>query len=495
MRDPAETRRSLLCSLLAALFAFCASPVAATDWPQFRGPNCSGISSSDDEPLPVKFSSTENVLWQAEVGDGIGSPVVADGRVFTAGVVDKGRVGLFAFEAATGRPLWKRIWEIGPQPEMHQINSHSSSTPAADSERVYFYLPSLGLFAIDAQTGDDRWHCPLPVPYFVFKWGPGMSPVLFRDQVLFCQDDDLNPALYAIDKRTGRVLWKDDRSDMAVNYSHPVICETESGPEIVVAGTGMLIGYEPTTGRRKWFARVLLRNIKTTPVVRDGVVYISLQSAGIANQWLATADMNSDGKLTKAEIQGFVGEVKVPDAFMQRFDRGDANGDGFLEGEELDRAFLSPDNFAGPRHHEGDRAEQYILAVRGGGEGDVTKTHVLWKHESRAPDHICSPLVVGDRMLVIKGGGIAGCFLIGDGSPAWNQKRIGNAGEYFASPITGDGKVYVAGENGTIVVLRSGGDFELLSLNDMRESIIGTPAISDGRLFIRTRTRLYAVAD
>ncbi len=172
-----------------------------------------------------------------------------------------------------------------------------------------------------------------------------------------------------MDRKTGDIVWRVERNDMAVNYSHPVICETPAGPELVVAGTGKLIGYDPHTGKQLWFARTLLRNIKTTPVCHDGVVYISLQSSGIANQWLATADQgdtgNNDGRLTKDEMRAFAGDVPIPDEFMQRFDRGDKNHDGFLEGEELDHAFLAADNFAGARHDAAEAAEQFILAVRG----------------------------------------------------------------------------------------------------------------------------------
>ena len=367
--------------------------------------------------------------------------------------------------------------------------------PAADAERVYFYFSTLGLMAFDARTGDKVWHAELPVPYFVFKWGAGMSPVLLDDKVIFCQDDDLNPAMYAFDKQTGKQLWKVDRSDQAVNYTHPVVCQTEHGPEIVVGGTGKLIGYDPQTGKELWFARTLLRNMKTTPVTHDGTVYISLQSSGIANQWLATADDNTDGKLSKEEIQKFVGDVPVPEAFFKKFDRGDVNGDGFLVGEELDKAFLDPDNFAGAPWNAENPANQYIQAIRGGGSGDVTDTHVLWNHENRAPDHIVSPLVVDGRMLVVKGGGISSCFRTSDGEKLWYSKRIENTSEYFASPIYGDGKIYIAGENGIVVVLQSGPELKVLAKNDMGESILGTPAIADGRLFIRTRTKLFCVAD
>ncbi|GAB4136712.1 MAG: hypothetical protein Tsb009_03850 [Planctomycetaceae bacterium] len=436
--------------------------------------------------------------WTAKVGDGIGSPVVAAGRVFTSGMIDDETVGLFAFDAKTGKQLWVRKWKTGPLPEIHKTNSHASTTPAADNQRVYFYLSTLGMIALDAKTGEDVWHRKLPVPFFVFKWGAGMSPVLYKNMLLFCQDDDMHPAFYAFDKATGKTLWRDDRLDQAVNYSHPVICKTDEGDEIVVAGTGMLIGYHPKTGKRKWFARTLLRNIKTTPVVVDGVIYISLQSAGIANQWLATADRkatgNNDGKLTKAEMQAFVGKQKIPEAFFKRtFDRGDLNKDGFLEGKELDIAFLHPDNFAGATFDRKDPGDEFVIAVRGGGKGNVTKTHVLWKHPTKHTDHIVSPLVHDGRMLLIKGGGIATRFDTKTGKPIRGPKRIGNTCQYFASPVYGDGKIYVAGDNGIVVVLKDSPNYEVLAKNDMGEPILGTPAIADGRLFIRTRTQLFCV--
>ncbi|MCH7728386.1 MAG: PQQ-binding-like beta-propeller repeat protein [Planctomycetes bacterium] len=337
-------------------------------------------------------------------------------------------------------------------------------------------------------------------PFFVFKWGPAMSPVLYKDLVLFVQDDDLFPAFYAFDKRTGDLRWKDSRDDMAVNYSHPVICPTDHGDEIVVAGTGLLIGYDPATGKRRWQARTLLRNIKTTPVVHDGVIYISLQSAGIANQWLTTADRsetgNKDGKLTKAEMQAFVGKQRIPESFFKKtFDRGDLNNDGFLEGEELDRAFLHPDNFAGARFNAEDAADEYILAVRGGGRGDVTDTHVLWKHPTKHTDHIVSPLVINDRIWLVKSGGIGTCFETSSGKLVWGPKRIQNTSNYFASPIYGDGKIYVAGENGVVVVLEEGPDLKVLAENDLGESMVATPALSNGRLFFRTRTKLICVSN
>jgi outer membrane protein assembly factor BamB len=483
--------------MVAGFIFLVANSILADDWPQFRGTNCSGVSPSK-APLPTEFSDTQHVKWSVKLGDGIGSPIVAAGRVFTSAMIDDQTVGLIAFDAATGDKLWTRSWPVGDVDEIHATNSHAGTTPAADSERVYFYFSTLGMVAVDAKTGADIWHQELPVPYFIFKWGAGMSPVLYQDLVIFCQDDDLHPALYAFDKKTGKIRWKDDRNDMAVNYSHPVVCETAMGDEIVVAGTGMLIGYDPATGQRLWYARTLLRNIKTTPVCREGIIYISLQSKGIASQWLASIDRtdtgNSDNKVTKDEVQKFFGKRPVPEAFYKKtFDRGDLNHDGVLEGQELDIAFLPPGNAAGAAFDAKVPEDEFVLAVKGGGRGDVTESHVLWKHPTKHTDHIVSPLVVSDRLFLIKCGGIATCFDTVQGKQIFGPGRINNAGDYFASPVSGDGKIYVAGENGHIVVLRDAPSLDILADNDMGESILGTPAIADGALFVRTRKSLLRI--
>jgi len=490
--------------VLAAALTLLLAPFPSTragDWPQFRGPNCTGISSTA-KALPVKFSATENVRWSADIGDGVGGAAVAAGRVFVSGMTGKETVSLFAFDAATGKKLWQRDWQTGRLAEIQQTNSHASTTPAADAERVYFYFSTLGMLAVNARTGQDVWQQKLPTPFFIFKWGPGMSPVLYGDMVLFCQDDDLFPAMYAFDKSTGKLRWKDDRLDMAVNYSHPIVCGTNGRDEIVVAGTGMLIGYDPASGQRRWYAKTLLRNIKTTPVCADGVIYVSLQSGGMANQWLEGVDQdkagNKDGKLTKAEIQAFVGSTPVPqDFFKKTFDRGDLNKDGVLEGRELDIAFLHPDNFAGADFTaKGEQAaDEYILAVRGGGKGDVTNSHVLWKHKTKHTDHIVSPFVSDGRMLLIKGGGISTVYETKTGQPIRAAQRIDNPSDYFASPVAGDGKIYVAGENGIIVVLKNSPDYEVIAKNDVGGSIIATPAIADGSLIVRTRTKVLAIAE
>src|SRR5262249_4611062 len=288
--------------------------------------------------------------------------------------------------------LWKQDVPAGknPLPPIQEVNSYASSTPAADAERVYVYFVRAGLIAFDAATGDKVWQRPLPEPFFIFDWGPGMSPVLYKDTLFFSQDAELFPALYAVEKKTGKLLWKDDRSDMAVSYSHPVICDTAKGPELVIAGTGKLLGYDPATGKRKWAAELVCRNIKTTPVSHNGIVYVSVESTGISYQWRRPAEPGGTRKITRAssKASGKGNGAGIPEAFWKKVERGDLNKDGVLEGEEIDRAFLDPSNQGGildseVRRRGGNTAdwqkwdaelqkEASIQAVRGGGKGDVT---------------------------------------------------------------------------------------------------------------------------
>ena len=120
---------------------------------------------------------------------------------------------------------------------------------------------------------------------------------------------------------------------------------------------------------------------------------------------------------------------------------------------------------------------------------------MLWNLNNKAPSNIASPLVVDGRLFLVKKGGISACFNASTGKTLWPRKRIGNFGNYYASPVAGDGKIYVTGENGFIVVLKQADKQIVLAKNDMGESCIATPAIADGRLFIRTLTKLYCISN
>jgi len=463
-----------------ALLTLASSRSWAEDWPQFRGPNASGVYAGSHR-LPTTFSHEQNVRWSVELGEGIPSPVVAGGRVFTTAMVGPQKFAVFAFDESTGKQLWRRELDTGPLPPIMPPNSHASSTPAADVDRVVVYFSTLGLLAFNAANGEQIWHVLLDVPQYLMDWGAAGSPIILDDMVIFDQDDDLAPFLIAVEKKSGQVLWRTERAEMLAGYAVPVICEAGGRKDIVIAGTGKMKGYDPATGKERWTCNTLLRTIMTSPVVRDGVIYISVQSYGDTERILKFAllewkDTNQDGKLTKEEL---------PKTFGAKFDKADANHDGYLVDKEIDHAFQSPTNMAG--------GGSIIQAIRGGGYGDVTKTHLAWNLNNRSPSNLSSPIVFGNQLLVVKRGGIASSFDAETGKAHWETKRIGNLGEYYSSPIAGDGKIYLTGENGFVVVLAPGPELKVLAKNDIGGTCIATPAIANGRIFFRTREKLLCV--
>ncbi len=487
MRGNRDGQSNISCVLtvLAVAALCCPGALRAEDWPQFRGPNASAVAGST-YPLPVEFSQTEKVKWKAHLGDGIGSPIVAAGRVFVTAMVADQKFGVFCFDAAKGDLLWRREFETGKVPRITPPNSHASSTPASDGKRVYVYFSTLGLLALDAADGKTAWQKSIPQPAYLMDWGAASSPIVYRDLVIFNQDDDLAPMLYAFDSATGNERWHAERPEMLAGYAVPVICEANGRTDIVVAGSGKLKGYDPETGKERWTCNTVLRTIMTSPVVRDGVIYLSLQSYGDEKRTLKFAllewlDTNQDGKLARDE---------VPREFWKRFDASDKNHDGVIEGDELDTAFQSSENMVG--------GGATIQAVRGGGEGDVTKTHVLWNNLYKVkapPSNLTSPLVVGNQLFIVKRGGLSSSFDTATGKSHWELARIKNIGDYYASPVAGDGKIYVVGENGFVMVLSQGPTLNVLAKNDMGESCIASPAIADGRIFIRTRENLFCISD
>lgn len=468
--------------LIGHLFFLSSALLHAEDWAQFRGPNASGVAAESINP-PVEFSAEHNVSWSAEPGTGVACPIVAAGRCFVTSMTDSGQFAVLGYDAVTGEELWNTTFEVGELPEITWPNEHASSTPATDGKRVFVHFSTVGLIALDAETGDELWRHSLPLPFYLLGWGAANSPIVYQDMVVFNLDDDLNSYLIALDAETGEFRWQTPRPEMLGGYAVPVLCTAGGRTDIVVAGSGKLKGYDPATGRELWTCNSLLRTIMTTPVVQDDRIYITVQSYGDTNRVLKFAllqwkDTNQDGKLVKAELDP---------AFHEKFDKGDHDGDGALVDDEIDDAFQAKTNRVG--------GGNIIQAVQGGGDGDVTDTHIVFNLDHQTSSNIASPIAVDGRLLMVKKGGISAAFNLHDGSTLWMKKRIRNFGNYYASPVAAGDLIYIPGENGNIVVLRSGPTLEILAKNDVGDSLVATPAIADNRIYVRTLNKVYCFAE
>lgn len=464
--------------IVVALFValvFAPNRPAAADWPQFRGPNSSGIS--EGPRLPAEISPTTGVIWKQPVPPGHSSPVIVGDRIYVTGVRDQ-RLLTLALARRDGALLWEAEAPTANLEKVHKIGSHAQSSPAADGERVVSFFGSCGVFCYD-RNGKQLWHRPFGP--FKNDFGAGSSPIMAGDWVILCQDHDQESFLMALDKRTGATVWKTDRSEFLRGYCTPVLWEVNGRKQIVVAGTLRVAGYDLVTGKELWTVRGIARTVCATPVVgADGLLYVAGWSAGgdaeapiraePFDSVIKTLDANANGKLEKDELKS--GPI------AERFTQVDLDKDGSITRQEYERF---RDLF--------EKGQNVIMAIKPGGQGEITDTHVLWRNTKQVP-FCASPLYFGGTVYTLKDGGFLSSLDAGTGK-LLKRDRLPVSGNFYSSPVAGDGKLYLAGERGQVVVVRAGAEWEVLSTSNFAEDIYATPAIVAGRIYLRTAGHLY----
>jgi outer membrane protein assembly factor BamB len=419
---------------------------AVDNWPQFRGPESSGVA--DDPKLPDSWNSTKNVIWKTEIpGSGWSSPVVWGDRIFVTSVVstvapetpkkglyfggnrqtvpsDEHRWMVYAVDWKTGKIAWEREVQRGvPASSHHLKNTYASETPVTDGERVYAYFGNLGLFVFDMDgkpVWSQRWG-PFRTRY---GWGTAASPVLHKDRIYVVNDNDDQSFLAALDKRTGKQIWRVER-DEASNWSTPYIWESDRGPEIVTSGTRKVRSYD-LNGRLLWELGGMSSIAIPTPFAQHGLLFLA---------------------------SGYVGDDVRP-----------------------------------------------VFAVREGAHGDISlKTgetanqSIAWYLRQAGP-YNPSPLVYGNYYYTLLDRGIMTCHEALTGREVYGKQRIDpEASAFTASPWAYNGKIFALSEDGDTFVMQAGAEFKVLGKNPLDEMCMATPAIVRGNLVIRTATKLYRI--
>jgi outer membrane protein assembly factor BamB len=449
----------------------------AGDWPQFRGPNASGVAVGN-KVLPAEIGPANNVIWKTPLAPGHSSPVVVGDRIYVTGVRDKQLVTI-ALDRETGKPLWSVEAPASTLEKVHKIGSHAQSSPVADNERVVSFFGSSGLFCFD-RKGTPLWERRMGP--FSNDFGAGSSPIIVGDWVILGQDHDQASFLEALDKRTGKTVWKTDRSDFLRGYCTPIIWESGKRKQIVVAGTLRVVGYDLETGKEVWTVRGISRTVCMTPVVgEDGRLYVAGWSAGgedgerievaAFDGIVKDLDKNANAKLESSELP------KGP--IQERFTQVDVNKDGSITREEYEQ-------FRGLFK----KSQNVILAIRPGGTGDITETHVDWRHNKHVP-FCASPLQIGGTVFAVKDGGFLASFDAKDGKLVKRDRLESGTGNYYCSPVAGDGKVYMASDRGKLTVVSAEKEWKELWTADFKEDVYATPALVDGRIYLRTAGHLY----
>jgi outer membrane protein assembly factor BamB len=463
--------RTLLGSLLAlALFG--------ADWPQLRGPNGSGLCPSCGH-LPTEFGPQNNVLWKTELPEGKSSPVLAGDRIFLTAAEGDDLITM-CLSRTTGKVQWRRSIRAGKREAQHTLNHRAAPTPVIGGDSVFVFFADFGLAAYDYE-GNPRWQ--LPLGPFNSLHGVVASPVYADGKVILVCDQDTGAYIIAVDAATGKIAWKKPR-DVINGYSTPTVYHPARGPaQIIAAGSYQLTAYSVVDGETLWFVRGLTCQPKSAPIIAGDIVYFSGWTPGndagqqvelpTFAEVIASADANRDKKLSQVELP----QAWQPTGSWRAID---LDRDGFMDEREW--------TFFRTRR----AARNGLLAVKLGGSGDVTDTHVLWRYEKSLPD-VPAPLVYNSIVFLVRSGGIATALDAQSGKVLKQARLTGALEGYYASPIGVDGKVYIAGENGKVVVLRAAGDWEILAINDFGSDIYATPAIGDGTMYLRTRDALYAI--
>jgi len=396
-----------------------------------------GVAPDPGSP-PDDLGTNGTLAWRVPVDHGHSTPLLHAGRLFlTTWKADSRELATVAFDADTGKRLWRTPLSPEKVEQTHQIGSPATATVACDGKRLFAFFGSAGLFCYDLD-GRKLWQKPMGP--FRDEYGAGSSPIVFDGKVIINQDHDIDSFLIAVDCATGKAVWKVERPDAVRSYSTPVIRMNPQGhPELLVAGALQLTAYDPANGDRLWWLNGLARIVIPTPVSAGPLIYVASWSPGgdsarrvTFDSWpdaLAKWDSNHDGKLSKTEIDNR--EV------LERFYRMDLDQDGLLDKQEWERhaAIFS-------------RANNSVLAIKPAGRGELPDSAVIWKRDRGIP-YVPSPVLDHSILWMVKDGGIVTKLDATDGH-LLQEERVPGGGNYFASPVAGDGKIYFASESGTV---------------------------------------------
>jgi outer membrane protein assembly factor BamB len=433
----ARWTRTLLVLILGGL----TSAALAGNWDRFRGPNGTGVV--DDKDVPLTFGVKENVVWKVPLsGAGNSSPIIWDKRLFMQSASkDSKQRTLHCLDATSGKTLWeKSIAGVGAR--IRSDSSLASSTPTTDGEAVYimFWDGKDVIAAAYDFKGGKLWSKNLGP--FISQHGPGASPILYKDKLILANDMD-------------SYIEQKDKTRKPVPIDHP----------------SLLVALNKKTGEIAW----------ETPRVAERACYSApflLKQPGQAEPELvivsttAISGYNLDTGSVKWESKGWQKGSKSP---LRTVASTALSSDGVLMACSGDGS--------------GDR---YAAAVALPGVGKTDVPRSLWQTSKKEFPYVPCPLAHGEHFYCVNDTGFAGCYEVRTGKRLWYERLAEET--FYASPLLIDGKIYAASDSGDVYVFAAAPKFRLLARNDLGgEHIRATPAVANGRLYVRGERNLYCI--
>jgi len=432
-------------SLVVMGLSLFSQKAAAGNWPQWRGPDGSGISN--EKNLPSEWSPTKNIKWKTAIeGRSHSSPIVWGNRVFLTTAVEgdvvpgakavkhtlegdkefvhpdsvgadrKHTFKVIALDRDSGKIVWQATaWEGTPYDNRHRKSSYAASTPTTDGKMVYAYFGSEGLYAYDFK-GKLAWKADLG-KLANLGMGTATSPILFNDVVIVQCDEDNGESSFIVglDKKTGKEVWRTPRK-VQISWSTPLLVRTSTRAELIASGTETVISYDPATGKELWRHKGVESNAIPSPVANSEMAFL---------------------------VAGFPTKI--------------------------------------------------TMAIKLGQNGDLTGTpNEAWKYE-KGTAYVPSPILYGDYLYLTTDRGILTCLDAKTGEVKYEGGRIPIPATFTASPVAYEGKILMTSEDGDTFMIKAGPKHEIIGTNSVGEPVYASPAIADGRIFIRGEKNLYCI--
>ena len=446
------------------------------NWPAFRGTGARGVAEGFElrtEWNAEPDSAEQNgVLWETAVpGLGHSSPVVYGNKVYLVTAVAKqGDVPLqverggntnaaddndeqewlvLCYDKTNGEELGRRSAnKRKPKATRHAKATHANTSVCTDGKHLLAFLGSEGLHCFDME-GKPLWSRDLGViniSKYGIGWGFSSSPAVHKDRIVILCDDPDAPYVAALNLNDGEEVWKTSRDKICErSWGTPLIHEQEDTTQVVVNGWPWVASYDLENGEELWRIKGGGDNPVPTPFEAHGWFYITSAHGGPSPIYVV--DPESRGTI----IEDSNSDEPADDA---KNDEGETEKEAAPEAEEA--------------------KDQFIWSLPKGGS------------------YMSTPVVYGDYLYLGTPNAVVRCYHAKTGEKMF-EKRLGAKAGVIASLVAGDGKIFVASENGTVYVLAAGPEFNILASNPMHEPCFATPAISEGALFIRTTKRLIAI--
>ncbi|MEM7386287.1 MAG: PQQ-binding-like beta-propeller repeat protein [Verrucomicrobiota bacterium] len=417
--------------VLLSLLIFGPGGLQAGNWPDFRGPKANGHV---DGELPREWSEKKNVIWKTPIHDrGWSTPAIWGDQVWlTTASNDGTRFYGVAIDRKTGVVLMDKLLfrSAKPEPLGNKVNTYASPSPVIDEERVYLHFGSYGTVCFDTKTLKPLWE-RTDFPCLHFR-GPGSSPFIYKDTLILTFDGVDFQYLVALDRRTGKTLWRRDRStdfkdldqegkpaaggDFRKAYNTPIIAPMADGSvQLISPGARAAWAYNPNTGAELW-----------------QLPYDQFSGAARAIFEKGTAYINS----------------------------------GY------------------------SKADLYAVELTGHERGTLEESSIKWVSSKRIPNR-SSVIMIGGRLYFVNDGGVASCVEPETGEVIWSERL---KGQFSSSPIYAGGVLYLFNEQGAAFLIEPGPEFKLLQENQLDDGMLASPS-SDGKdLYLRTKTHLYRIS-